>query len=227
MLTYLQGNTRPEISMAVHQTARFCNNPMLSHEQAIKRIGRYLLQSSNRGIIYKPDPTKGLECYVDADFAGGWTQADADDADNVMSRTAFVIFYADCPVFWVSKLQTEIALSTAEAEYIALSSALREVIPLMTLLGEIRDIFPILVDTPKIQCSVWEDNQSCIKMATGSKFTPRTKHIALKYHHFKSYVKDGRIKVNYIHTEMQKADLLTKPLSDDLFFKLRYMLMGW
>lgn len=124
MLTYLQGNSRPEISMAVHQMARFCNMPMLCHEQAITRLGRYLLHTKDRGIVYKPDLSKGLECYVDADFAGGWSSADADDADNVMSRTGFIIMYANCPIYWVSKLQTEIALSTAEAEYIALSQAL-------------------------------------------------------------------------------------------------------
>ena len=72
MLNYLQGNTRPEISMAVHQTARFCNDPKRCHEQAIMRIGRYLLHTIDRGIIYKPDKSKGLECYVNADFAGGW-----------------------------------------------------------------------------------------------------------------------------------------------------------
>ena len=52
MLSYLQGNTRPDISMATHQTARFCIDPKLSHEQAIMRIGRYLLGTANRGIIY-------------------------------------------------------------------------------------------------------------------------------------------------------------------------------
>ena len=55
MLSYLQANSRPDISMAVHQTARFCNNPMLSHEQAIMRIGRYLRHTKNREIIFKPD----------------------------------------------------------------------------------------------------------------------------------------------------------------------------
>ena len=94
------------------------------------------------------DPTKGLECYVDADFAGGWSNAEAEDAETVMSRTRYVIFYAGCPVYWVSKLQTEIALSTAEAEYIALSTALREVIPLMTLMKEINEVFPLYIDKP-------------------------------------------------------------------------------
>eukprot|EP00956_Cyclotella_meneghiniana_P014305 scaffold21378_cov23-Cyclotella_meneghiniana.AAC.2 len=59
MLSYLQGNTRPEISMATHQTARFCTDPKLSHEQAIMQIGRYLLGTADRGIIYEPDPKKG------------------------------------------------------------------------------------------------------------------------------------------------------------------------
>ena len=171
--------------MPVHQMARFCNDPKLSHEQAITRIGHYLLGSRNKGIKYKVDLSKGLECYVDADFAGGWDQTDPYDASNLMSRSGFIIKYADCPIYWSSKLQTEIALSTAEAEYIALSSSLREVIPLMTVMDELNEVFPLLMETPKFYCKVWEDNQSCIAMATSQKFTPRTKHIALKYHHFR------------------------------------------
>jgi hypothetical protein len=98
------------------------------------QLGCYLLDTRKRGIIYNPDKYLGLECYVDADFAGGWSQADLDNAENVLSRTGYVIMYANCPIHWVSRLQTEIALSTTEAEYIALSQALRNVIPLITLL---------------------------------------------------------------------------------------------
>ena len=229
MLSYLQTNSRPDISMAVHQTARYCNNPMLSHEQAISRIGRYLRHTRNRGIIFKPDEKKGLECFVDADFAGGWNQNDPHDASNLMSRTGFVIKYANCPIFWSSKLQTEIALSTAEAEYIALSSALREVIPLMTLMKEINEVIPLHIDLPNFYCKVWEDNQSCIAMATGQKFTPRTKHIALKYHHFRSFVQGPKpkIRIAYVHTESQEADIFTKPVKEDLFPRLRGLLLGW
>ena len=93
MLTYLQGTTRPDIAMAVHQCARFSVKPMLSHERAIKRIGRYLMGTKDRGILFAPDQSKGLECFVDAEFAGGWSKEDASDPDNVLSRTGFVIFY--------------------------------------------------------------------------------------------------------------------------------------
>jgi hypothetical protein len=90
MLTYLQNTSCPEILMAVHQTARFSNNPMLSHEKSIMCIGRYLLDMRKRGIIYKPNKSKGLECYVNANFAGGWSQADAANDDNDLSRTGYI-----------------------------------------------------------------------------------------------------------------------------------------
>ena len=142
--------------MPVHQMARFCNNPELSHEQAITRIECYLLGSRDKGIQYKVDLLKALECYVDADFAGGWDQTDPHDVSNLMSRLGFIIKYADCPIYWSSKLQTEIALSTAEAEYIALSSSLHEVIPLMTVKDELNKVFPLLMETPQLYCKVWE-----------------------------------------------------------------------
>ena len=104
MLSYLGNSVQPEIQMAIHQTARFSVNPMRSHELAIMRIGRYLCNICKRGIIYKVDKSKGIEFYVDADFAGGWSSADSENADNVLSRTGFVICYANCPLIWCSKL---------------------------------------------------------------------------------------------------------------------------
>jgi len=109
MLTYLQATSRPDISMAVHQCARYSICPMLTHERAIKRIGRYLLGTKDKGILFKPDIDKGMECFVDADFAGGWSKDSPEEPDNVLSRTGFVIFYAGCPLAWASRMQTEIS----------------------------------------------------------------------------------------------------------------------
>ena len=200
---------------------------MRTYERAMIRIVRYLYSTRDRGIIYKPNKSLGLECFVDADFAGGWNQADADNPDNVMSRTGYVIRYVGCPIGWCSKLQTEIALSTAEVEYIALSQSLRKVIPLMTLVEELSQIFPLYINKPDFHCKVYEDNQSCIAMTESSKFTPKTKHIALKYHHFRAYVDSKRIQVTYIRSEDQLADILTKPFTDSQFFAVRKMLCGW
>ena len=100
------------------------------------------------------------------DFAGGWDQADPHDASNLLLHTGFVIKYADCPIYWLSKLQTKIALSTVEAEYITLSSVLCKVIPLMTVMDKLNKVFPLLMTAPQFFCKVWVDNQSCIAMAT-------------------------------------------------------------
>jgi len=196
------------------------------------RTGRYLLSSKDQGMIYTPDASLGLETYVDADFAGGWDPENANNADAVYSRTGFTIRYAGCPVYWQSKLQTEIALSTAESEYIAMSQALRETIPLMNLMKEINVIFSLHLPKPKFLLRVHEDNQSCIAMANNPKFTPRTKHIAIKYHHFRKHVKTasnpaGFIEIVYCPTTEQIADIFTKPVSDALFWNLRMMLCGW
>ena len=85
MLSYLQGSTQPEISMEVHQCLRFSNYPRLIHERAVRKIGKYLSETATRGIIYDPDETQGIECYVDADFAGGWDRDDGQRAKNVLS----------------------------------------------------------------------------------------------------------------------------------------------
>ena len=106
MLGYLQGTTRPDIAMATHQCARFNNDPHLSDERSVKRIGRYLLDIRDEGMIYRPDITQGLECYVDDDFAGRWKDGNHESPESVWSRTGFVIMYAGCPITWGRKLQT-------------------------------------------------------------------------------------------------------------------------
>ena len=80
--------------MAFHQTARYSMNPMRSHELAIMRFDQYLVDNPDCGVIYMIDKTKGREVYVDTDFAGGWDSDDSSNADNVLSRTGFVICYA-------------------------------------------------------------------------------------------------------------------------------------
>jgi hypothetical protein len=160
----------------------------IPYKQAVMRIRRYLLSTKDKGMKYTPDSTKGIEVYVDADFSGGWDPGDLLNADNVYLRTGYVIQYAGFPIYWQSKLQTEIALSTAEAEYIALSQAPRETLPMTKLVKEINVIFSLHLPSPRFVIKVQEDNQSCSAMANNPKISPQTKHIAIKYHHFCKHV---------------------------------------
>ena len=113
-----------------------------------------------------------------------------------------------------------------------MSQALRETIPINNLMREIGTVFPVNMPQPQFILKVHEDNQSCIAMAENPKFTPRTKHIAIKYHHFRSKVrtknsKNGFIDICYCPTQDQLADIFTKPTSDAIFHKLRSLLLGW
>ena len=83
--------------MPTHQCARFNIDPRMSHERAVKRIGHYLLDAKDKGMVFRPDTSRGLECYVDADFADGWKDGDHDSPESVLSRTGFVIMFAGCP----------------------------------------------------------------------------------------------------------------------------------
>ena len=125
-------------------------------------------------------------------------------------------------------MQQLIALSTTEAEYIALSTALREVISIMNLLKELSSHgFSIHKGTPKIQCKTFEDNKSCIAIATNHRTRARTKHLSVRLHHFRSYVVSKQISIEHINTKDQLTDIFTKPLPTPQFISLRDKLMGW
>ena len=70
-----------------------------------------MFDTKDKEIIFIPDKTKGIEYHIDADFAGGWKNGEHLNPEAVLSRTVFVISYAGCPIYWRSKLQTEIAPS--------------------------------------------------------------------------------------------------------------------
>ena len=227
MLNYLAASTRPDILFAVHQCARFSTNPKLSHERAVKRIVRYLKGTKDKGIILRPNPQEGIKCYVDADFAGGYSEDTKDDPMSVFSRTGYVIFYYGCPVLWVSKMQSEISLSTVEAEYIALSTSMRDLIPFVDQVKELEEVFGQKGEKVVLHCTLFEDNNGALELANAPRYRPRTKHIAIKYHHFRERVQNGTIKIKSIDTNEQIADQFTKGLQVGTFNYLRNKLLGW
>ena len=97
----------------------------------------------------------------------------------------------------------------------------------MRFMTELDVIFPIKLPKPKLYCKVFEDNEAYISMATSLRFTPRTKHLALKYHHFKSWINKGFLEIVHVPTDQQIADTMTKPLEYLLFKKFRYLICGW
>ena len=227
-LNFLEKSTRPDLAYAVHQCARFTADPRISHGKAVKRIVRYLMGTADKGIIMSPQQ-HSFKCWADADYAGNWNRNFAmEDIATARSRSGYMITYAACLLIWASKLQTEIALSTTEAEYISLSTALREVISLMELCKELHNkLSNNIKKTPTVHCTAFEDNSGAYELATAPKMRPRTKHINAKYHHFRSHVDRKLIQIQQVKTEDQLADFFTKQCSEELFRKFRKTIMGW
>jgi hypothetical protein len=189
MLNFLASSTHPDIAFAVHQCARFTTAPRRIHELAIQWIVCYLKAPSSQGYILKPASSRNLDCYVDADFASTWTLGTSEDPSSVKSRTGYVITFASCPVLWTSKLQTEVALSTK-----------------------------LIVGSTVTHSMIFEDNKGCVELANAPQIRPRTRHIGLKYHHFRSHIENGKVSISWINTKHRLADILTKPFQHLLSF---------
>ena len=112
-------------------------------------------------------------------------------------------------MLWCSKLQTQISLSTLEAEYLALSQSMRELIPSRNIIQEVMEHYGTPFKTITTHSTVFEDNEGAIKVATCPKMTPRTKHFAIPYQWFRTHIKEGDISIKHIFSDKQKADIFT------------------
>ena len=231
-LNYLSGHSRCDITMATSQVARYLHKTKRSHELALIRIGRYLKGTLDKGLILKPNDSGNLniDLYVDAAFACGWGSELGTNPDSVKSRTGYIIEIANCPVMWVSKLQTSIATSTMESEYTALSMALRAFIPLQAIVQSvIKGLQYAKSEVVTFKATVHEDNQGALILATlePGRHTVRSKFYALKLHWFRSWTAPKNINIVFVSTDKQKADFLTKALSSGPYQQNRRLSMGW
>jgi hypothetical protein len=214
-LLYLSCWTRPDISFAVSELSRFVSDPGLVHMQAAKRVIRYLKGTKELKLRYsRPEGVKinQLWGYVDSDWAGC--------IDTRKSTTGYLLMFNGAAVSWKSKRQNVVALSSAEAEFMAASALVQEVI-------YIRKLLQRLGYTQSGPTPIFEDNRTCIAWTEGSVGgSDRAKHIDLRAQFVHDAVKDGVLTLCPVSSADNVADLLTKPLPEAAFLVLRKRLMG-
>jgi hypothetical protein len=158
MFLYLSGHTCPDITFAVDCCARYMFCPKHLHELALKHISRYLKQTSDHGMVMNPSSVVcKIDAYPDADFAGMYGHEDHTDPACTKSRTGFIITFAECPVFWQMKLQTETALSMMEAEMIALSACWRELFSTIDMVHSLAEATNLPIENTTMNVSIHED----------------------------------------------------------------------
>ena len=103
-LNHLKKGTRSDISYITHQCAKFTESPKDSHSKLLRWLARYLKGTKEKGLILKPDKTKGIELFVDTDFAGNWNKLDSNNPDTARSRHGCIIKFMGCPIVRKSQL---------------------------------------------------------------------------------------------------------------------------
>ena len=172
------------------------HNPGKGHWQAVKWILRYIQGTVDIGLKFEKDRNVGkhLVGYVDSDYAG--------DLDKRRSTTGYVFTIAGGPVSWRSTLQSTVALSTTEAEYMAVTEAFKEAIWLHGLVEDLGIV--------QKQVEVFCDSQSAICLAKNQVYHGRTKHIDVRFHFIREIIDEGNILLQKIRTADNPADMLTK-----------------
>jgi hypothetical protein len=180
-------------------------------------------------MVINPTRELSIDSYPDADFAGMYGYEKPTDPACAKSRTGFVIVFAGVPVLWQSKLQTETALSTMEAEIIALAACMRELIPIIDLVQSLADAVGLPAGDVNMRVSVHEDNSGALVLAETlpPQFTPRSKYYATKTIWFREEIHKRGIKLLKIDTTEQLEDFFTKGLSQPTFEYLRSKIIGW
>jgi transposase InsO family protein len=195
-LNHIAVFSRPDISCAVSQLSQFNKDPSETHLKAARHVLRYLKFTRHWRITYGNSKTLDIRGYADANWGG--------DKNDRKSTTGYVFIINNGAVSWTSHKQSTVALSTMEAEYMSLSDAAREVFARCQLFWGLN----ITISTPVI----YSDNQGAIAIAENPTNYQRAKHIDIRYHFVRQAVQNNKIRIEYIPTGEQLADVLTKSL---------------
>lgn len=222
-LLYIANTVRLDISYPVSLLSRYLVTPRKCHLKAAYRIIHYLIQTKKRGLHYTNEktlqiPTKDYRLLdtnkkaiiQDYPKQGEYlittiTDASFANEENRHSQSGSITYLNNNIITWMSKRQTLVALSSAEAEYIGMTEALKSAIHFNNLLKELK----FKRTYAKICC----DNVAALQLSSHKIHHQRTKHIDLRYHFIRERIQSKQIKLDYINTKFNTADCLTKLVS--------------
>jgi len=212
--------TRPDCSYIVQVLSRHLQASGEDHWTAGKRVLRYLKGTRTLGLKFSAAGAQATELTGYAQLLG-YSDADwASDRETRRSTTGYLFKLAGGSVSWASRLQPTVALSSTESEYMAASAAVQEAIYLRLLMEKLG----FSQEGPTV---IREDNQGCIALSENPVNHQRSKHIDIKYHFTRERVESEDVKLVYVPTEHQQADLLTKALAAPRTAYLRDRVLGY
>ncbi|XP_031251713.1 secreted RxLR effector protein 161-like [Pistacia vera] len=198
--------TRPDISFTVNRLSQFVQAPTDLQWQAYERVLKYIKDTLNFGLQFKPASSLHVECYADANWGS--------NIEDRRSTSGYYVYLGPNLIQWSSRKQKVVALSSTEAEYRALAHTATEIAWLQSMFFELG----ISLHTTPV---IWCNNVSAGALASNRVFHGQTKHIAIDAHYIREEVLAKSLAIQYVSSKLQIADLLTKPLSTAQFSELR------
>lgn len=207
MLLYLTTHSRPDIAASVSILSQKISKPNQTDMNEVMRVIRYLKGTQNLKLrLSHALGEQQLHSFSDANWA--------EDRESRKSNSGYFCSVNGGAIAWSCRKQDVIALSSTEAEYVALSETCKETVWLKRLMN-------FFGDEITSEIIIFTDSQSCMKMIENDKFSNRTKHVHVKYHFTRDLVSQREIKLCYVETENNIADLFTKPLGPAKIRQLR------
>jgi len=204
-LLYLTA-TRPDIQFAVGLCAHFQASPRVSHRKVVKRIFRYLTYAPDLGLFYSAASSLELCGDSDTDFDGCRLEC--------KSTSGTCQFLGSSLVSWSLHKQSSVALSTTEAEYVAAASCCSQIV---WMIQTLRDYGLSFSERVPLFC----DSTSAISVGKNPCLHSKTKHIDVRFHFLRDQYEKGVIDLIHVESKNQLADILTKPLDQTTFERLR------
>jgi hypothetical protein len=214
-LLHLSIHTRPDIAYAVGILSRFSTKVNLNACKLTIYLLEYLKTNCDLGIKFSGNELD-LHCFSDADWAG--------DIITRKSTTEYVVFGAGGPIAWQSRLQTTIATSSMEPEYMAMYGGIQELVWVRGVMSELSEQSLVGEPTP-----FFIDSQSAEDLAMNPVYHKRSKHIDIKYHWIREHVdptKYATARLIHVQSINQTADIFTKAINGEMFEKHTNVILG-
>jgi Reverse transcriptase (RNA-dependent DNA polymerase)/gag-polypeptide of LTR copia-type len=207
MLLYLVKHSRPDISNAVRELSKVADGATEAHWKELLRTIKFVLSTPNKALKLKPKK-KGILFHME----GKSDTSYAEDKDDRFSVYGYTLYFCDAPIATKSKMGRSVTLSSTEAEYFAVSEVAKEILFVKQLL----ESCGINIELPII---IRVDNVGAIFLGNNFSVSQRTKHIDIRAHFVREYIEDDVLKLLFIRSEDNDADIFTKNTSEELFNK--------
>ena len=206
MLLFLIKHSRPDIANCTRELSKVLDGATASAYKEMIRVIKFVVSTKEWGLKFSPtfekDKKWKLTMYTDSDYGG--------DKETRISVTGYILFFMGVPIIWKSKSQRSVTLSSSEAEYVALSEAAKDIKFVYQLLRSIG----IEVTLP---ITVRVDNVGAIFMSENTSTSGRTKHVDIRYRYVNEMVLDGFLKIVFVKTKENVADIFTKNVTSDVY----------